>query len=228
MEFAKVSVQINTTKGQTILDLVDTKIALHSINLVLGQSGSGKSTFLKYLTGSKGFWDGLQVFPKSEFPFPPNTKFQYVFQDSLPAFRKDWTILRSLLEPFLFLETKLSENQKLEILEEESEGWIPIGKYKNAFPSEVSGGELQRLALLRSLTYRPTILLLDEITSALDPISTNAILQKLIAHQRLHKETIVFVTHSASVVQKIGDYVSVFENGTCIEQRVAALPSSPK
>lgn len=90
-------------------------------------------------------------------------------------------------------------------------------QYMNRYPHELSGGEQQRVGILRAIVTRPSILLMDEPFSALDPISRNQ-LQDLI--KRLHdtfKMTIVFVTHDMAEAVKLGTQICVMSKGEVVQ-----------
>lgn len=90
-------------------------------------------------------------------------------------------------------------------------------KYANRYPRDLSGGEQQRVGILRAIIFNPKILLMDEPFSALDPISRNQ-LQDLI--KKIHKEfgmTIVFVTHDMKEAMKLGDRICIMKNGKQIQ-----------
>ncbi len=88
----------------------------------------------------------------------------------------------------------------------------------NAYPNQLSGGQKQRVAIARALANNPKLLLSDESTSALDPITTRSILSLL---KKINKElglTIVLITHEMEVIQQICDRVAVMDYGEVIEE----------
>lgn len=90
-------------------------------------------------------------------------------------------------------------------------------KYANRFPRELSGGEQQRVGILRALASSPDVVLMDEPFSALDPISRTS-LQNLVL--RLHdelKNTIIFVTHDMDEALKVGDRIAIMSNGNLVQ-----------
>ena len=98
------------------------------------------------------------------------------------------------------------------------------------YPSQLSGGQKQRVAIARALATDPEVILCDEATSALDPKSTNTILKLLRDINRETGVTLVVITHSMDVVEKICRNVAVLENGHVVEQgsveRVFAAPQA--
>jgi D-methionine transport system ATP-binding protein len=94
---------------------------------------------------------------------------------------------------------------------------VDLAEKTNDYPAKLSGGQKQRVAIARAIVTEPKILLCDEVTSALDPQTTEIILQYL---KRINEElgiTIVLVTHEMDVARSICDRVGVLENGFLIE-----------
>ena len=101
-------------------------------------------------------------------------------------------------------------------------------EYRDRMPSELSGGEQQRIGILRAIAAQPDIVLMDEPFSALDPISRQQ-LQDLVLrlHARYHN-TIVFVTHDMNEALKLGDRIGVMQHGQLIQvDTPAALAQHP-
>ena len=106
---------------------------------------------------------------------------------------------------------------------------VGIGDKAGAYPSQLSGGQKQRVAIARALANDPQVLLCDEATSALDPKSTNTILKLLRDINRETGVTLVVITHSMDVVEKICNNVAVLEHGRVVEQgSVAKVFADPQ
>lgn len=90
---------------------------------------------------------------------------------------------------------------------------LPPAKYAARYPHELSGGEQQRIGILRAIAAKPDVLLMDEPFSALDPLSRNA-LQEMVAdiHRRLGT-TVVFVTHNMNEAQRLASRIAVLQGG---------------
>lgn len=106
---------------------------------------------------------------------------------------------------------------------------VEIEDKKDAYPSELSGGEKQRVAIARALANDPKVLLCDEATSALDPQTTQSILQLLKDVNEKLGITIVIITHEMTVIKDICDRVAIMEFGKIIEENtVENLFSKPQ
>jgi len=89
--------------------------------------------------------------------------------------------------------------------------------YRERFPSELSGGQQQRIGVVRALAVEPSIILMDEPFSALDPISREQLQDELIRLQRDIKKTIVFVTHDMDEALKIADKIALMKDGEIVQ-----------
>ncbi|MCD8023641.1 MAG: ATP-binding cassette domain-containing protein, partial [Lachnospiraceae bacterium] len=99
----------------------------------------------------------------------------------------------------------------------------------NAYPAELSGGQMMRVAIARVLASDPKILLCDEATSALDPQTTKSILQLLKEINQKYGITIVVITHEMAVVQEICSHVAIIDHGNLVEHgRMEEIFLSPK
>lgn len=175
---------------------------------VLGQSGSGKSTLLRVLAGIESADSGTVT--KKE-----NTLATYVSQEY--TLWPHLTVLENLT-----LAPSLNDGQndtiRLEALELLHR--FDLSNYAASYPSELSGGQRQRVALLRAVMVKPKILLLDEITSALDPELTKSVLDLIRA---LAKDgyVMIIVTHHMSFAMSVADRILFMKNGKLIKNESA-------
>ena len=95
--------------------------------------------------------------------------------------------------------------------------FVGLSDKKDSYPYELSGGQKQRVGIARALATKPEILLCDEATSALDPDTTESILNLLSKINKELQVTILFVTHTIRVVQKICNKVAILEHGNLVE-----------
>ena len=223
IEFRNVEKQYDGTvvvKNQTF------NIQKGEIFVLVGESGSGKTTTLKMInrleqqTAGEILIDGKSI---SEYNLRElRLEIGYVLQ-SIALF-PNLTVLENIeLIPEMKKWSKEKRKEKSELLLEKV-GLNPE-KYSKRYPSELSGGEGQRVGILRALIAEPKILLMDEPFSALDPISRKS-LQELT--KQLHSEfgiTIVFVTHDMNEALQLADRICVMKNGEILQ---IASPSEIK
>ena len=182
---------------------------------IIGESGSGKSTVLRLLSGIMKPDEGaVMLFDK---PLDTNDRsrfrdLQMIFQDARASFDKQYTIEQSLNEVRKHLNPTALENHFL--LQEVG---LDIS-FANKYPHEMSGGECQRAAIARALACDPKVLLCDEITSALDVITQEKIcgLLKHLCH--LHHISAIFVSHDLPLVSNLCDRVIIMKDGKVVEE----------
>lgn len=161
---------------------------------ILGKSGCGKSTLLKTIAS--------MIKPISGEVINQNTDQIYMMHQRYTNF--NWL---SCLDNVLIAERKKRKRKELRPQAVDVLTKVGLGEYLDRFPTELSGGMQQRLALARVLFVKPSILLIDEPLSALDD-STRAKMQQLIMD--IHKETgntIIMVTHSIAEAEKMCDQI---------------------
>lgn len=220
-------------KGQTFvaLDNVTFKVNKGDVYGLIGFSGAGKSTLLRMVNALETPTEG-KVFVKG-------VDLTSLKEGKLREVRKD---IGMIFQEFNLLETKTVFNniaiplvlrheskQKIKSRVEELLKFVGLEDKAKALPGELSGGQKQRVGIARALATEPEILLCDEATSALDPDTTESILNLL---ARVNKElnvTILFVTHTIRVVQKLCNKVAILEHGKLVENgSVIDIFSKPK
>ncbi|MEO0395319.1 MAG: peptidase domain-containing ABC transporter, partial [Cyanobacteria bacterium P01_A01_bin.137] len=188
---------------------------------LVGASGSGKSTIAKILAGLHPYQSGeVLVGPYNLRDLSTEcVRQQIVLVSQTTHF---WS--RSILENFQLCAPKAAYKEIVDacritgadaFINDLPDGYLTV---LGEFGSNLSGGQLQRLAISRALILKPAILILDESTSALDPLSEAELLQKLLVHRKGH--TTVLISHRSSV-NRIVDWVSVINNG---EADIAGSP----
>jgi putative ABC transport system ATP-binding protein len=199
----------------TALAGVSLDIAKGSFVVIMGPSGSGKSTLLHLIGGldrpSSGdlLVDGRLIgqMPDDEVTLFRRTKIGFVFQffNLLPTL----TALENITLPFVLDGVSKGEaDRKAHLLLEK----VGLEPRKHHLPEELSGGEIQRVAVARALAFDPPILLADEPTGNLDSKNGDAILSLL---QRINREqgcTVVMVTHSQEAAN-YGDRIILLRDG---------------
>lgn len=200
--------------GNKILDNINIEVNQGDFITISGGSGSGKSTFLKMCGDLISPDSGSLSFNGKKYnlwdPYELRKKITYVFQT--PSFFFD-SVSENLFYPFEIRKEEPDRERTEEILEK-----VNLGReIMNQHILNLSGGEKQRIALVRSLIYPPEILLLDEVTSALDAENT-LIVEKLIEEIYKNGTTILWVTHNAEQKDKFTGRKIVFEKGTAFEE----------
>ncbi len=220
-------------KGQTFvaLDNVTFKVNKGDVYGLIGFSGAGKSTLLRMVNALETPTEG-KVFVKG-------VDLTSLKESKLREVRKD---IGMIFQEFNLLETKTvfdniaiplvlrhESKQKIKSRVEELLKFVGLEDKAKALTGELSGGQKQRVGIARALATEPEILLCDEATSALDPDTTESILNLL---ARVNKElnvTILFVTHTIRVVQKLCNKVAILEHGKLVENgSVIDIFSKPK
>jgi polar amino acid transport system ATP-binding protein len=189
-------------KGEKILKSVSVTIPLGRITLLLGKSGSGKTTLLRCMAQlerdySGEIWNGGQ-----NIGFVPQN---YALFPHLSA-------LENCVQPRSLRVGKQQAREEAEKML----GEFGMGAYGNAYPHELSGGQQQRVAIARSLMLEPSLLLLDEPTSSLDPANTDLLIGVI---QRLKGEGkgLVISSQDMGFAAKILDRTYFLEDGLIVE-----------
>jgi putative ABC transport system ATP-binding protein len=168
--------------------------------LLLGESGSGKTTLLHILTGilkpAKGEVkiDGTSVYTLSsrELDKFRGRNVGIIFQR--PHLIKSLTIAENLVLAQSFAQLPENMQRVSEVLES-----LGIDAKKNAYPSELSQGQLQRVSIARAVINQPSLLIADEPTSSLDDKNAQAVLELLMQQSGLNQATLVVATHDKRV-----------------------------
>ena len=203
-----------------------TQFALKNVNLrilpkefvsVVGASGAGKSTLLKLLiaeekpTEGKIFLDGLEVTSLGYGELPKvRRRIGTVFQDYklLPN--------KTAFENVEFaMESAGAKDSDIREDVPEALGLVGLLDKADNFPHELSGGEKQRVAIARALVNRPEVIMADEPTGSLDPITSIDIIKLLLKINELGT-TIILATHNKEVVDELGRRVITMEKGEVV------------
>lgn len=211
IEFKGVTKQY---ENQTALDDLNLTIPTGDFFVLVGPSGSGKTTTLKMInrlidpTSGQILMDGQ---PQTDLDLRAmRLKMGYVLQNI--ALFPNLTIQDNIaIQPE---QLGWSRKQRLERARDLlAQVGLPPEQYATRFPAELSGGEQQRVGIVRALATKPNVVLMDEPFSALDPLSRKQ-LQDLVL--KLHQElqmTFVFVTHDMQEALRLGQTIAVMRNG---------------
>jgi peptide/nickel transport system ATP-binding protein len=224
------------SRAQTVLHGVSLSIAAGECVALVGQSGSGKTTLGRCIAGLHRLDSGAinlnGVALATAAPQRSRDQrraIQIVFQNPDRSLNPSQTIETILSRPLHLFEDgdrSWRENRIAELLERVR---LPIS-FRHRYPRELSGGEKQRVAIARALAARPTLLISDEITSALD-VSIQAAIVRLLEDLRDDGLAMLFITHNLALVNSVADRVMVLEQGVIREEglteAVVGAPSHP-
>ncbi|WP_042479163.1 ABC transporter ATP-binding protein [Bacillus ndiopicus] len=209
IQLDNISYKIN---GQIILSNISQQVQTNSITTLIGPSGSGKTTLLKLCNALISPTNG-QIFVEGQAidTFEPT-----VLRRKVGIVLQQAPILRTTVFENLALPRRL-QHQTL-TTEEALNALIDVGLDESFLmrqATDLSGGQKQKIAIARTLLNNSTILLLDEITSALDPQSVHDI-EQLILKLRQRGVTIIWITHSTRQAKDLGDMTWVLMKGELV------------
>lgn len=206
-----------------ILDKVDLTIRRGQVLGVIGESGSGKSTLARVVAGlhapAQGavLLDGVALAPEiRQRRRDELRRVQLVFQNADTALNPAVPIAEIIGRPLTFFHGITGAARATELRRLLDLVHLPATLLDRR-PGELSGGQKQRVNLARALAARPDLLIADEVTSALDPIVAEAVLDLLIELRRELGLAYMFITHDLSVVRAIADEVLVLYGGVPVE-----------
>lgn len=204
---------------QVILDDFNLEVKKGEVIVIIGPSGCGKSTLLRCLNalediqGGEILLDGLPIRKNAKDISSMRQKIGMVFQsyDLFPH--------KTILENILLAPLKVQKKNRSEMEKEAMELLARVGLADrcNDYPRQLSGGQKQRIAIVRALIMHPEILLLDEITAALDPEMVHEVLEVVLALAR-NRSTMLIVTHEMAFAKAIADRVLFLEHGKIVEE----------
>jgi peptide/nickel transport system ATP-binding protein len=189
---------------------------------LVGESGSGKSTLLRAVAGLAPVASGTIAVNGKPLGARRDKAFyrsvQMVFQDPYGSLHPRQTVDRLLLEPLAIHGFSDSEPRILRALDE-----VGLGSgFRFRYSHQLSGGQRQRVAIARALILEPSILLLDEPTSAFDASVQAEVLNLLEQVRRDRKLTFLMVSHDLAVVTHMCERLMVMQSGKAVEQLSAA------
>lgn len=203
-----------------VLENINLDIDKGEIFGIIGHSGAGKSSLLRCLNLLESPTDG-SITISGEDITKKNPKELRTFRKKIGMIFQHFNLLssRNVFENIsLPLEIQGISKDKIKKRVFDLLELVELPNKANSYPSQLSGGQKQKVAIARALANNPDVLLSDEATSALDPTSTIQILNLL---KKLNKElrlTIVLITHEMDVVKNICDKVAIIDKGKIVEQ----------
>jgi len=204
-----------------VIDGLDLEVRAGEVIVVIGPSGCGKSTLLRCINalediqGGRILLEGQEVDGKSKNIAQIRQKLGMVFQ-SYDLFPHKTIIDNVTLSPI-----KVQKRPKDEAVAEAEALLDRVGLLdkRDDYPRQLSGGQKQRVAIARALAMKPEIMLLDEITAALDPEMVHEVLDVILDLAREGK-TMIIVTHEMSFARAVADRVIFLEGGHIVEEGI--------
>ncbi|GAB3140614.1 amino acid ABC transporter ATP-binding protein [Micromonospora sonneratiae] len=219
--------------GHVVLDSLDLDVAEHEVVALIGASGSGKSTLLRCVNLLEEISDGT-IHLDGEHITDPKVDPDRVRQRIGMVFQSYNLFPHlSVLENITLAPRRVhrraradAEAQALELLDR-----VGLADKARAYPDRLSGGQQQRVAIVRSLVNSPRLLLLDEVTSALDPELVGEVLT-MIRDLKSEGMTMVLATHEMGFARDVADRICFLDGGRVIEQgppeQVLGEPIEPR
>lgn len=237
IEVKNLKKYFHTPEGEVrAVDDVSFHINKGEIVGLVGESGSGKTTLARTILGLTRMTDGSVIFDGTDMAKATRRqmkelrhKVSVVFQDPASNLNPRETVISSITRPLILQGVSRREAAKkaekaLELVKMDKE-------YLYSYPHQLSGGQLQRIAIARAVVIEPQVMILDEPTSALDISVQAQILNLLLDLQEKLQLTYLIITHDLNVIRYISDRVAVMYLGRLVEygptQEVIGNPKHP-
>jgi peptide/nickel transport system ATP-binding protein len=206
-----------------VLHSVSLSLADHECLALVGESGSGKTTAARAIAGLHRNWTGSIALGGAELQRAARQRsnearrrIQYIFQNPYGSLNPRQTVGQIVGQPLRVFGTasgREADQRIAEMLERVS----LTADYARRYPDQLSGGERQRVAIARALVCEPTVLICDEVTSALDVSVQAAIVELLGNLQRDLGLAMLFITHNLPLVRSVAQRVAVLSQGNIVE-----------
>ena len=213
-----------------VLDKLNLEVRKNEMVSIIGPSGSGKTTVLRVLMTLEKINQGVIYLDDEPLTHMPQNGELVVASEKYLRERRSkigmvfqqfnlfphMTALQNCTEApiqVLGLKKEEAEERALDLLE-----LVGLTDKKDEHPTRLSGGQQQRVAIARALAMRPKVMLLDEITSSLDPEVVGEVLNVIRSLNKEHNLTMIMVTHQMGFAREISDRVCFFYEGKIFEQ----------
>jgi polar amino acid transport system ATP-binding protein len=220
--------------AHTVLERINLSVDKGEIVSLIGPSGSGKSTLLRVLMGLLPPISGEVRIEGQALDYGDRAQLRRIRSEMAIVFQQynlfqNMTVLRNVtIAPLKIKKRPAAE------CEREAMQWLErvgMAHKHDAYPDKLSGGQQQRVAIARALATRPEILLLDEVTSALDPERVNEVLDTI---RGLTSEgiTLIIVSHEMAFVREVSTRVAMMDEGRIVEcgtpQQIFGAPTQKR
>ena len=218
-EILKVNNVCKRYEDITVFENMNLTVKRGEVVVIVGPSGCGKSTFLRCLNALEDIQDG-EILLEGEKVDSASKNIGNIREKAGMVFQSyDLFPHLTVLQNLMLAPVKVKKRDKKEV-EKEALGLLEkVGLLtkKDSFPRQLSGGQKQRVAIVRALIMHPEILLLDEITAALDPEMVREVLDVVLS---LAKEgrTMIIVTHEMQFARAVADRMVFIDNGRIVEE----------
>jgi len=226
MEHVDMVFHTRTQEIEALRD-INLQIFKHEFVSIVGPSGCGKSTIIRILDDiiqpTKGTItvDGYTYIPNKQVPKEVIRKFGFVFQN--PNLLPWMTVKKNIMFPLKIFHDKDSQWEKVvdDLLKISG-----MSEYADYYPGALSGGMLQRVGVLRAMSYQPSILLMDEPYGTLDNLRREQLDMETMRLWDTLKQTIIFITHNVAEAIFVSDRVYVMDTqpGRIVEEVKIDLP----
>ena len=219
--------------GVKVLKNVSVELHPGQTLAVVGESGSGKSTLARVITGLLPPIEGSVRFAGrtlsralAQRSKDDLRELQMIYQMADVAMNPRQTVATIIGRPLEFyfgMRGAERDRRVVELLDE-----IEMGaKFLDRYPAELSGGQKQRVAIARALAAKPKLIICDEVTSALDPLVADGILNLLLNLQKVENVAYLFITHDLATVKAIADSIAVMYRGEVVRYGPKSTVLSP-
>ncbi|QBE65863.1 glycine betaine/L-proline ABC transporter ATP-binding protein ProV [Pseudoduganella lutea] len=190
------------------------------IFVIMGLSGSGKSTLVRMLNRLIEPTDGRILVDGGDINTLPDAQLRALRRKDISMVFQSFALLPqlSVLDNTAFgLELAGMARAERHALALQALEQVGLAGYAGSYPDELSGGMQQRVGLARALACDPSILLMDEAFSALDPIMRTEMQSELLRLQQIKRRTIVFISHDLDEAMRIGDRIALMKDGHVVQ-----------
>jgi len=226
IEIINVSKRYSQKNGDvfTALDSVNLQIEKGKYLSLIGESGSGKSTLAKLLIGIEPVTSGTILLEGKDITSwnhaqwrPHRKKIQGVFQDASGSLNPNRSVYHNIEMALINLTNMNKKDRRDRIYELMAMTRIDQNILKVPV-TQLSGGEQRRISLLRALSIRPDYIVLDEVTSGLDLISSKAVMDLLSLYKKEHECGCLFITHDLNSAYRISDELVEISGGRLVKK----------
>ncbi|HIU77070.1 MAG TPA: amino acid ABC transporter ATP-binding protein [Candidatus Pelethocola excrementipullorum] len=205
--------------GKPVLNDLSFSLNKGEVVVIVGPSGCGKSTFLRCLNMLEPIDSGKIIF--KDQPISRSEKNAHEIRQKIGMVFQSYELFphKTIMGNIMMAPLKVQKRNKKEVEQAEQQLLERVGLLdkKDAYPRQLSGGQKQRVAIVRALIMNPEILLLDEITAALDPEMVREVLQVVLELAR-EGMTMVIVTHEMEFAKAVADRVLFLDQGVVVEE----------